>query len=121
MAIVSSVSPYRALRAALRTELPGYFEVYVSTPKAVCIERDDKGVWDRALAGQIRGFTGVDDPYEPPEVPEVQVDLSQLGPDEAAGEVIRRLTQLGRLTGSTMPEASSDLLQEQLEASGFSE
>ena len=121
VAIVSSVSPYRALREALRRELPGFVEVYVATPKAACIDNDDKGIWEAALSGRIRNFTGVDDPYEPPLQPEVSVDLSLLEPEQAAGEVIRALVRLERLTGSTMPGTTSDLLQEQLEARGFTE
>jgi adenylylsulfate kinase len=95
VAIVSAVSPYADTRAAVRKELGDFVEVYVSTPKADCIDRDKDGAWARALKGEIRGFTGVDDPYEEPETPDVDVDLAQLSLEAAANRVLAKLEQLG--------------------------
>jgi adenylyl-sulfate kinase len=92
VALVSLVSPFaadrdRARQAHERADLP-FAEAYVSTPPEECERRDPKGLWARARAGQIRGFTGVDDPYEPPTDPELT-----LGPElsaEAAAERVLR-------------------------------
>lgn len=97
VAIVSSVSPYRSTRDALRQEMDGFVEVWVSTPKEVCVDWDPKGLWAKALAGEIRQFTGVDDPYEPPLSPEVEVDLSQVAASEAAQRVLVFLEDLGAI------------------------
>jgi bifunctional enzyme CysN/CysC len=75
VALVSLVSPYTADRALARElhEADGlpFLEVYVATPLSLCEDRDPKGLYARARAGELRGFTGVDDPYEPPEAPDV--------------------------------------------------
>jgi len=70
--IVSAISPYRALRDEIRLAIPGFVEVYVNAPLAVCEERDVKGLYRKARAGELHGFTGVDDPYEAPLQPEVE-------------------------------------------------
>lgn len=101
VAIVSAVSPYADTRTAVRTELGAFVEVYVSTPKADCIDRDKDGAWARALRGEIRGFTGVDDPYEVPHAPDVDVDLSQLSIEAAANRVLLKVEELGFVTPLT--------------------
>lgn len=95
VAIVSAVSPYASTRAAVRAELGDFLEVYVSTPKAACIDRDKDGAWAKALTGEIRGFTGVDDPYEVPESPDVTVDLSQLSLEAAVNRILKSLEDRG--------------------------
>src|SRR3712207_2032165 len=64
--IAAAISPYRAVRDEVREKVGRFFEVYVEAPLEVVAERDVKGLYRKALAGEIRGFTGVDDPYEPP-------------------------------------------------------
>ncbi len=98
VAVVSAVSPYRATRDQIRAELGDFVEVYVSTPPEACIERDTKGNWAKALDGEIHGFTGVDDPYEEPQTPEVEVDLSQLSVEAGVRRVLAALERLGRVT-----------------------
>ena len=95
VAIVSAVSPYANTRAEVRAELSPFVEVYVSTPKAACIERDRDGVWAKALNGEIRNFTGVDATYEVPESPEVAADLAQLSTEGAVNRVMAKLEALG--------------------------
>ena len=73
----------------------GFFEVHVATPIDTCEKRDRKGMYAKARAGLIKGFTGVDDPYEIPENPEVSVDTTELSPDEAAQQVLVALGQRG--------------------------
>lgn len=97
VAIVSAVSPYADTRNAVRTELEQFAEVYVSTPKSACIDRDTDGAWARALRGEIRGFTGVDDPYEVPLAPDVDVDLSQISLEAAVNRVLVALERMGLL------------------------
>jgi sulfate adenylyltransferase len=72
-------------------EYGGFIEVYVSTPLEVCEQRDRKGIYAKARAGLITGFTGVDDPYETPEKPEVVVDTTEMTPNEAVQEVLLEL------------------------------
>jgi bifunctional enzyme CysN/CysC len=94
VALVALVSPYAADRAAARAvhEAAGvpFLEVFVSTPLAECERRDPKGLYARARAGEITGLTGVDDPYEPPETPEVVVGAGE-GVDDAVARVLAAL------------------------------
>ena len=74
--ICALISPYRAARAEVRRRCRRFVEVYVSTPLAECERRDPKGLYARARRHEIAHFTGVDDPYEPPEAPELTIDTS---------------------------------------------
>jgi sulfate adenylyltransferase len=76
-------------------EYGGFIEVHVATPLEVCEHRDRKGIYAKARAGLIKGFTGVDDPYETPERPEVRLDTTDMTPDEAAQEVLLELQRQG--------------------------
>lgn len=106
VAIVSAVSPYANTRAEVRAELSPFVEVYVSTPKAACIERDRDGVWAKALNGEIRNFTGVDATYEVPDAPEVAADLAQLSTEGAVNRVMAKLEALGLIPAA--PGQSED-------------
>jgi adenylylsulfate kinase len=86
--IVALVSPYRASRAHARSICEKFVEVYVSTPLAVCERRDPKGLYLRARAGLLKQFTGIDDPYEEPEAPDLALDTSDLTVDVAARKVL---------------------------------
>ncbi len=96
--IASFVSPYRDTRAKVRriVEEEGipFIEVYAECSLRECIRRDPKGLYKRALRGEVRNVTGIDDPYEPPDSPDVRVDTESRPPDEAAEEVFRKLTAL---------------------------
>ncbi|HKX24982.1 MAG TPA: adenylyl-sulfate kinase [Actinomycetota bacterium] len=95
--IVSAISPYRAIRDQVRARIPRFVEVWVSCPVEVCAQRDVKGLYEKAFRGEITGFTGVDDPYEPPEHPEVVVETDRLTPEECLAQVVARLEELGYL------------------------
>ena len=95
VSIVALISPYASSRARARKEIGRFAEVYVATPVAVCEERDTKGLYRRARAGEIRGFTGVDDPYEAPESPEIRVETVGKSPVDCALEVLDGLDRLG--------------------------
>jgi len=96
--IVALISPYRTSRARARTEIGRFVEVYVNTPIEVCEQRDVKGLYKKARAGQIREMTGVDDPYEPPEHPEIVVDAVRMKPEESAAYILSELERLGWLS-----------------------
>jgi adenylylsulfate kinase len=98
--IVALISPYRTSRAKARQEIGAFVEVHVTTPLEVCEQRDVKGLYKRARAGAIKEMTGVDDPYEPPERPEITVDTVGHSPDDSADYIIGQLEKLGWLTGS---------------------
>ena len=95
--LATFVSPYRARRNKSREEIGEFVEVYVKCPVEVCIERDVKGMYKKALAGEITNFTGVDDPYEEPESPELVIETDKETIDESALKVVERLTELGYL------------------------
>ena len=99
IAICAPIAPYRLSRRQIREMIEqhygGFIEVYVATPLEVCEQRDRKGIYAKARAGLIKGFTGIDDPYEPPENPEVKIDTTEITPDEAAQEVLLELQRQG--------------------------
>ncbi|MBR9982260.1 MAG: bifunctional sulfate adenylyltransferase/adenylylsulfate kinase [Desulfatitalea sp.] len=98
VAICAPIAPYAHTRREIRNAIEahgGFVEVHVATPIEVCEQRDRKGMYAKAKAGLIKGFTGVDDPYEAPESPELSIDTSQVTPDEAAQEVLLYLGQRG--------------------------
>ncbi|HWZ44524.1 MAG TPA: adenylyl-sulfate kinase [Candidatus Saccharimonadales bacterium] len=91
--IVSAISPYRAVREEVRKRTGNFLEVYVSAPLAVCEQRDLKGIYRRARAGEIHGVTGVDDPYEPPLAPEVECHTDSETLAESTARVLRRVEE----------------------------
>jgi adenylylsulfate kinase len=89
--IASLVSPYRESRAFARKLCSEFIEIYVATPLEECERRDVKGLYARARRGEIRHFTGIDDPYEVPEHPELTLDTRALSVDQCVAEVLARL------------------------------
>lgn len=94
VAIAAAISPYREVRDELRRDIGAFVEVYVSCPIDVLAERDVKGLYKKALAGEIKNFTGVDDPYESPLAAEVIVETDTESPEESAARIIARLEEL---------------------------
>ena len=98
IAICAPIAPYAATRKEIRQSIEnygGFTEVHVATPLEVCEKRDRKGMYAKARAGLIKGYTGVDDPYEIPESPEVRIDTTDSAPDEAAQEIMLYLQHRG--------------------------
>ncbi len=98
IAICAPIAPYEKTRAEIRRFIEahgGFVEVHVSTPIAECEKRDRKGMYAKARAGLLKGFTGVDDPYEDPVNPELRIDTTNLTPEEAAQEVMLYISQKG--------------------------
>ncbi|MDQ4094706.1 MAG: adenylyl-sulfate kinase [Actinomycetota bacterium] len=92
--ITAAISPYRAVRDEARAMIKDFVEVFADAPLEVCEERDVKGLYAKARAGEIKGFTGIDDPYEAPENPELVVDTANQSPEESAQQVIDKLIEL---------------------------
>jgi sulfate adenylyltransferase len=98
IAICAPIAPYESTRSEIRSTIEsygGFIEVHVSTPIEICEKRDRKGMYAKARAGLIKGFTGVDDPYEIPASPEVSINTTDITPSEAAQEILLFLGQKG--------------------------
>ena len=100
LAISSFVSPYKADRDGVRGMLDHgeFLEVFVDTPLKICEERDPKGLYKKARAGEIPDFTGVSDPYEAPENPELVIKAAECSPQEAAQQILDLLELRGRIS-----------------------
>lgn len=98
IAIGAAISPYRAVRGELRERIANFVEVHVDCPLDVLIARDTKGLYRKALAGEIAHFTGISDPYEPPLSPEVRVDSSRELPEESLARVWETLRRRGLIS-----------------------
>jgi adenylylsulfate kinase len=95
--LVSAISPYRDIRDEVRERIDDFVEVYVDAPLEVCEGRDVKGLYKRARAGEIKQFTGIDDPYEPPLNPEVHCHTDAETVEESVAKVMAKLMELGYL------------------------
>ncbi|MFW9889870.1 MAG: adenylyl-sulfate kinase [Candidatus Thorarchaeota archaeon] len=95
--VVALISPYRETRAYAKEEIPNMMEVFVNAPIDVCIERDPKGLYKRALAGEIKQFTGIDDPYEEPLSPDLIVETDKETPEESVRKIIEKAKAMGFL------------------------
>ena len=101
--IACPISPYKETRDAVRAQIGEFVEVHVdATVEEIAAHRDPKGLYKKALAGEITGFTGVDDPYEAPEHPEIHVDTLSQTPEESLQHVLTRLKELGRIDDDAM-------------------
>ena len=99
IAITAFISPYRIDRDRVRATLAqgDFIEILVDAPLAVCEARDPKGLYKKARAGELKGFTGIDDPYEPPLHPELVLDAADNTPEVLADQVIAYLRAVGKL------------------------
>ena len=101
--ICCPISPYKETRDAVRARIGTFVEVYVhATVEEIAANRDPKGLYKKALAGEITGFTGVDDPYEAPEHPELVVDTMVETPEQSLRHVMDTLHELGHLEDPTL-------------------
>ncbi|NDD29769.1 MAG: adenylyl-sulfate kinase [Proteobacteria bacterium] len=96
--VVACISPFRAVRDALRASVTGFVEVHVRCPLEVCMARDVKGMYARALRGEMTGFTGVDDPYEEPVSPHLVVDTDTQSIEVCLDQIFDGLARLGYAT-----------------------
>ncbi len=95
--IVSAISPYKEARDQVRRRIVDFVEVFVDVPLEVAAERDVKGLYKKAFAGEIEQFTGVSDPYEPPAAPDLILKTAEETPEESARKVIEKLEFFGYL------------------------
>ena len=96
--LVPVISPYRAIREEMRASIDNFVEVFVNAPLSVCEDRDVKGLYKKVRAGQIKQFTGIDDPYEPPNNPEVEcrTDLEELS--DSVDKIFNKLKESGYIS-----------------------
>jgi len=97
IAIGAAISPYAEIRDRNRALIGNFIEVFVDTPLEECIRRDVKGLYKKALAGEMKGFTGVDDPYEAPANPEVRLDTVKNNPEQCADIILAKAAEMGYL------------------------
>jgi len=94
IAVAAAISPYREVRDEMRREMQNFVEIYVECPISVLAERDVKGLYKKALAGEIKNFTGIDDPYEPPVNPEVTVHSDSETPEQSLAKILAKLEEM---------------------------
>ncbi len=93
--ICSFISPYQSVRDHVRENTTNFLEVYIDAPLDVVIDRDVKGLYKKAIAGEIPNFTGISDPFEAPENPDIHVRTDQNSPEECAKQILQELEQFG--------------------------
>lgn len=105
--ITAAISPYASTRAAARETIGRFVEVHVATPLEECIRRDVKGLYKKALAGEIKSFTGVSDPYEAPDTPEIRIDTTGIDVDQAVAQIVGYLEKGGWIESASVTRAAS--------------
>jgi len=115
--LCSFISPYRAVRAKTREEVGNFVEVYCYAPLETLMERDVKGLYKKAIAGEIPNFTGISDPYEEPENPEVRIDSGAETIEQSLAKVLNKLEELGYVPPAAAEEtAYSEDEEKEIEA-----
>jgi adenylyl-sulfate kinase len=117
--ISAAISPYRETRQWARDHIGNFVEVYVKCPIEVCRQRDVKGLYKLVDEGKIKGFTGVDDPYEEPEHPELIVETDRETIEESVERIFARLEDLGYLEPEDLHEDDARLVTDRLTALGY--
>lgn len=117
--ISAAISPYRETRQWARDHIGDFVEVYVKCPIEVCRQRDVKGLYKLVDEGKIKGFTGVDDPYEEPEHPELIVETDKETIEESVERIFARLEDLGYLEPEDLHEDDARLVTDRLTALGY--
>jgi adenylylsulfate kinase len=121
VAIAAAISPYREVRDDVRRQIGSFVEVYVKCPLDVLAERDVKGLYKKALAGEIKNFTGVDDPYEEPFTAELVVETDHEQPEESAARIIAKLEEMSLVEAAQSGYSVEDEeeIRRRLEALGY--
>jgi adenylyl-sulfate kinase len=105
--LVAAISPFRETRQKARELIGDFVEIYVAPPLGECIKRDVKGLYKKAIAGEIQHFTGISDPYEEPLTPEMTIDTSSVSVDEGAMRILAKLRELGYVAPAPRPSRSA--------------
>jgi adenylylsulfate kinase len=120
--ITSAISPYRDIRNQCRAAIRDFVEVHVHATVEECAKRDVKGLYQKALAGEIKGFTGVDDPYEPPASPEIYIDTMTEGPEESLQTILDTLGEMGYIEETSRlvhaPQSHSGMTDLRIDSDG---
>ena len=123
IAISAAISPYREVRDFIRKDVGDFIEIYCDSELDVLIERDTKGLYKKALAGEIENFTGISDPYEPPEKPELVLKTDSESPTDSAQRVIEILIERGIVDPERLippgEEEDEEKLKKRLEDLGY--
>jgi len=124
IAISAAISPYRSVRNEVRSKIENFVEVFVDTPLELCIQRDVKGMYKKAIAGEMKNFTGISDPYEPPLHPEIVIHTQKESEQESAARILGSLERMGLIEPAHEPAYTSDeaeKIRERLEKLGYIE
>lgn len=123
IAISAAISPYREIRDFVREDIGDFVEIYCDSELDVLIERDTKGLYKKALAGEIENFTGISDPYEPPENPELVLKTDSESPGDSAQKVIEFLIERGVIDPARLvpsyEEEDEEKIKKRLEDLGY--
>jgi adenylylsulfate kinase len=123
LVMTAAISPYRTVRDEIRMDIGDFLEVYVRCPVEVCAERDVKGLYKKAMSGEIANFTGVSDPYEEPINPEVICDTDKESVEESTLKVLDKMERLGYLPPSSKdveyPPEEAAKIKERLASLGY--
>lgn len=123
LVMVAAISPYRSVRDELRMDIGDFLEVFVKCSVDVCAERDVKGLYKKAMAGEIKNFTGVSDPYEEPINPEVICDTEAETVEQSTEKVLAKMERLGYLPPSSddiqYPPEEEAKIKERLASLGY--
>jgi len=120
--LVAAISPYRQIRQEVRDKIGRFVEVYVRCPLEVLRARDVKGLYAKAEAGLIKGFTGIDDPYEEPQQPEITVDTDQESVAQSAAKVLNYLLDKGYVPARATAEdkaRQTSLIEQKMRETGY--
>jgi adenylylsulfate kinase len=117
--ISAAISPYSQAREWARETIGNFVEVYVSCPLEVCRERDVKGLYKLVDEGKIKNFTGVDDPYEAPEYPDLVIETNKETVEESVERIFSKLAELGYLDAEETSDDESEVVKDRLAALGY--
>lgn len=120
--IAAAISPYQSIRDEVRGMVHNFVEVFINCPVEVCIERDPKGLYKKALSGELKHFTGIDDPFEPPLKPEVEIRTAEETPQESLNRLLLTLEILRlipAMPGQGYSDEEAAVLQKRLKDLGY--
>jgi adenylylsulfate kinase len=118
--ITAAISPYSAVRRECREMIgPNFIEVFVKCPVEVCAERDVKGLYKKAMSGEIPHFTGVSDPYEDPQAAEVVVETNLQSVDESAAKILAYLEERGLIDPRAESDEDDEIVRQRLAELGY--
>ncbi len=120
--IAAAISPYQSIRDEVRGMVHNFVEVFINCPVEVCIERDPKGLYKKALSGELKHFTGIDDPFEPPLKPEVDIRTAEETPQESLNRLLMTLEILRlipAMPGQGYSDEEAAVLQKRLKDLGY--